>query len=64
MAIDQSEINLEQLRERLRGMRNDELLRFGRDARFMCSRKANLGRPPPEVFIIQLEEARISGGIT
>lgn len=58
MAIDQSEVNLEQLRARLRGMRDDELLRFGRDARFMCSPKADLGQPAREVFIIQLKEAR------
>jgi hypothetical protein len=29
----------------------------------MCSRGVNLGKPPRQVFVIQLEEARIVGKI-
>jgi hypothetical protein len=50
--------DLEQLRARLRKMDNDQLVRFGRDARYMCSPKANMGKPPRQAFLIQLEEAR------
>jgi hypothetical protein len=44
-------IDLEQLRERLRKMSDSELRRFGRAALDVCE-------PHREVFVIQLEEAR------
>jgi hypothetical protein len=51
-------INLEELRARLRKMADTERRRFGRAATFMCSLRANLGKPPRECFVAQLEEAR------
>jgi hypothetical protein len=54
----QADIDLEQLRARLRKMADSELRHFGRAARFMCSPGANLGKPPRECFVIQFEEAR------
>jgi hypothetical protein len=39
-------------------MSDEELLRFGKAANFMCSPQANLHRPPREAFVIQLREAR------
>ena len=49
----ESSDELEQLRARLRKMSDDELMRFGKAARFLC-------RDPrcPEVFKRQLEEAK------
>jgi hypothetical protein len=35
-----------------------ELLRFGKDNRYMCSSYANIGKPPLEAFVTQLREAR------
>jgi len=35
---------------------NRELLAFGTSARYMCSRRANLGKPPREPFVIQTRE--------
>jgi hypothetical protein len=52
------QIDIEGLRERLRKMTDAELLRFGKDNRYMCSPYANLGKPPLEAFLIQLHEAR------
>jgi cold shock CspA family protein len=46
------------LRTRLRKMSDQELLRFGQAAKFMCLPEANFGKPPRQVFVIQLEEAR------
>ena len=46
-------IDLDQLRARLRKMTDEQLLRFGKAARFMCRDKS-----PREVFVIQLNEAR------
>ena len=46
-------IDVEQLRARLRKMTDEELLRFGKAARFMCRDKS-----PREVFVVQLKEAR------
>jgi len=51
-------IDLESLRARLRKMSDSELLRFGRAARSMCDPKTNLGQPPRQVFVIQMNEAR------
>jgi len=51
--------DLESLRARLRKMSDAELLQFGRDARYMCSPKANMGKPPLEAFVVQLQEARV-----
>jgi len=39
-------------------MSDAQLLEFGRAARQLCSPEANFGKPPREVFVIQLKEAR------
>jgi hypothetical protein len=51
-------IDLEQLRARLGKMPDRALLHYGRCSRYMCSPEASLGKPPRQVFVIQLEEAR------
>ena len=51
-------IDFEQLRQRLARMSGTELRRFG-DAARLCSPGANLGKPPRDSFIVQLEEARV-----
>jgi hypothetical protein len=50
--------NVDELRERLRKMSDAELRTFGQAAQHVVSPKANPGQPPPEVFVIQLDEAR------
>jgi hypothetical protein len=50
--------NVDELRERLRKMSDVELRTFGQTAQHRVSPKANPGQPPPEVFVIQLDEAR------
>lgn len=55
---NEDEVDLESLRARLRKMNDQELRRFGLAAKFMCSPGANLGKPPRQVFVVQLEEAR------
>ena len=50
--------DVEELRERFRRMSDEQLLRFGRAAQFMCSPGANGGKPPRKSFVIQLEEAK------
>jgi hypothetical protein len=54
----QNEVDLDTLRARLRKMTDGELARFGRTAQYMCSPRPNLGKPPRQVFVIQLEEAQ------
>lgn len=51
-------IDLDELCARLRKMTDAELLRFGQAAKYMCSPGANFGKPPREVFLFQLLEAR------
>jgi hypothetical protein len=57
---NESEVDLEGLRTRLRKMNDQELRRFGLAARFMCSPGANLGKPPGQVFVIRLRKRRQS----
>jgi len=53
-----SELSVEELRVRLQKMSDEELVKFGKAAAYMCSPKANLRQPPREEFVIQLKEAR------
>jgi hypothetical protein len=57
-SVGASEFNLENLRKRLERMSDEELKQFGRACRELLTPQANLGRPPREVFVIQLQEAR------
>ncbi len=52
------DVEVTELRERLHKMNDTELLAFGKAAKYMCSPRANLGKPPRECFVIQLNEAR------
>jgi hypothetical protein len=52
------EFDIEALHDRWRKLSDAELLKFGKAARYMTSPYANLGKPPREVFAIQLKEAR------
>jgi hypothetical protein len=38
-------IDVEELRGRVRGMTDDQLLSYGKAAAYMCTPKANLGNP-------------------
>lgn len=53
------EFDIQSLQKRLREMSDEKLLQFGRDAKYMCSPYAHLGKPPREVFVIQLKEAKL-----
>ena len=57
--IQTTPFNVDELRERLQKMSDVELRKFGQAAQRMISPKANPGQRPPEVFVIQLGEARI-----
>jgi hypothetical protein len=41
-------------RERLRKLRNEELIREGKAARYMCSPEVNFGKKQREPFVIAL----------
>lgn len=55
---DNSPFDVEDLRARLRRMDDEMPLGFGRSAAYMCSPWATLGKPPRDVFVVQLSEAR------
>jgi hypothetical protein len=40
-------------------MTDSELVRFGKDNRYMSSPHANMGKPPLDAFVIQLREASV-----
>jgi hypothetical protein len=50
-------LNIDSFRERLRKMTDEQLREFGEAARYVTAPKANLGKPPLEVYVLQLEEA-------
>jgi hypothetical protein len=50
------DFDIEQLRARLRKMTDDQLREFGKAAQYMVTPWANLGKPPRDVFVIQLRE--------
>ncbi|MGB7496729.1 MAG: hypothetical protein WBR26_16270 [Candidatus Acidiferrum sp.] len=50
--------DIQQLRNHLRSMSDDELMKFGKAAKSLCDPRTNYWRPPREVFAIQLKEAR------
>ena len=57
-SVGTSEFNVENLRKRLQRMSDRELIQYGKACRGLVTPQANLGRPPREVFAMQLQEAR------
>jgi hypothetical protein len=57
-SIQLATLDVDALRARLRKMTNEELVEFGKAARYMVSPTANIGKPPLPTFVLQLEEAR------
>ena len=53
-----SDLDLDSVRARLAQMDDTALVRFGQAAAYMCSPRANLGKPPLASFVAQLQEAR------
>ena len=56
--IQATPFDVEQFKSRLQKMSDAELRRCGLDAKYMCSPWANLNKPPLEIYVIQLQEAR------
>jgi hypothetical protein len=54
--ISTDNFDIEQLRARLRKMSDKELIQFGKDVRYLCSPEASFGKPPLEVWAMQLRE--------
>ena len=57
-SIQLTDFDVDALRTRLRKMSDEELLEFGKAARYMVSPRANMGKAPLPAFVLQLEEAR------
>jgi hypothetical protein len=45
-------LDLDELRERLRKMSDNDLIKFGKDCAFLCSPKQNFGKPPDKVWSV------------
>lgn len=54
MAVSFAEFDEEKERVRLRKMSDEELIREGRAARYMCAPSTNFGKSPHEVYVIAL----------
>jgi hypothetical protein len=48
--------NVEDFRKRICKMSDENLREFGKAARYMCSPRAMMGKPPLEIYTMQLEE--------
>jgi hypothetical protein len=57
IALDAA-LDVAELRARLARMTDRALLEFGSAAAYMCTPYANLGQPPQEPFVLQLDAAR------
>ncbi len=55
MALESEEVRLQNLRERLRKMSDQDLIQFGKSVRQLCGNHVSSIRSP---FEVQLEEAR------
>jgi len=55
---DENEVDLESLRARFRKMSDEKLRRDIQAGEYLCSLQANFGKPPRQVFVIALREAR------
>jgi hypothetical protein len=58
MSMEVERFDVEKYRERLRKMTDQQLLREGLAANYMCSPAARYTKAPRSEFVIQLEEAR------
>ena len=58
IGLKPDDVEVAELRERLQKMNEGEFLAFGKAAKYMCSPRANYGKPPHECFVIQLNEAK------
>jgi hypothetical protein len=50
--------SVEEIREYIRKLSDKDLLRYGRATRYMTTPQATQGKPPRQVFLVQLEECR------
>jgi len=57
-STSENEVDLESLRARFRKMSDEKLQRDIRAGEYLCSPQANFGKPPRQVFVIALQEAR------
>ena len=55
MAVGFDKFDEDKERERLRKLSNEELIREGKSARYMCSPATNFGKPPLDVYVTALQ---------
>ena len=58
MAVAFEPFDEQKERTRLRKMSDEELIREGRAARYMCAPSTNFGKPPREVYVTALRLAK------
>jgi len=58
MSVALEDFDEEKERAHLRKLSDEELIREGQAARYMCSPTANFGKPPREVYVIALRIAK------
>jgi hypothetical protein len=58
VAVALEPFDKEKERERLRKMTDEELIREGQAARYMCAPSTNFGKPPREVYVTALRLAK------
>jgi hypothetical protein len=54
----QTIFDVDELRAQLRKMDDIKLCEFGEAARYMSTARTNLGKPPHQVYVVQLAEAK------
>jgi len=54
MAVGFNKFDADKEREKLRKLSDEELIREGKAARYMCAPSTNFGKPPRDVYVIAL----------
>ena len=54
MAVGFDKFDVDKEWEKLRKLSNEELIREGKAARYMCAPSPNFGKPPRDVYVIAL----------
>jgi hypothetical protein len=54
MAVGFDKFDVDKERETLRKLSDEELIREGKAARYMCAPSTNFGKPPRDVYVIAL----------
>ena len=55
MAVGFDKFDVDKVRKKLRKLSDEELIREGKAARYMCAPSTNFGKPPRDIYVAALQ---------